>query len=104
MSCNGSDSDGAHPRAHEAVDRKIKYNLNTVECVNVHEHNVQFKFKDGAVKLSYDEALTEGTKSARLLQFWFATPYPTLRRPKLPTPVNQPKTPKKGHFGRWEIS
>ena len=27
-----------------------------------------------------------------------------LRRPKLPTPVNQPKTPKKGHFGWWEIS
>ena len=28
----------------------------------------------------------------------------SLRRPKLPTSVNQPKTPKKGHFGRWEIS
>ena len=27
-----------------------------------------------------------------------------LRRPKLPTPVKQPKTPQKGHFGRWEIS
>ena len=27
-----------------------------------------------------------------------------VRRPKLPTPVNQPKAPKKGHFGRWEIS
>ena len=28
----------------------------------------------------------------------------SLRRPKLPTLVNQPKTPKKGHFGWWEIS
>ena len=27
-----------------------------------------------------------------------------LRRPKLPTPVNRPKTLKKGHFGWWEIS
>ena len=65
MSSNGSDSDGAHPRAHEAVDRKIKYTLDTFECINVDEHNVEFKFKDGAVKLSYDEALTEGTKSAK---------------------------------------
>ena len=51
MSSNGSDSNGAHPRAHEAVDRKIKYTLDTFERINVHEHNVEFKFKDGAVKV-----------------------------------------------------
>ena len=91
MSSNGSDSDGAQPRAHEAVDRKIKYTLDTFERINVHEHNVEFKFKDGAVKLSYDEALTEGTKSARLLQFWLATPYLTdTERARLADSEHQP--------------
>ena len=91
MSCNGSDADGAHPGAHEGVDRKIKYTLDTFERVNVHEHNVEFKFEDGAVKLSYDEALTEGTKSARLLQFWLATPYPTdTERARLADSEHQP--------------
>ena len=76
MSGNGSDSDGVHPRAQEAVHRKIKYTLKMFDRINVHKHNVVFKFKDGAVKLSYDEGLTEGTRSDRLFEFWLATPYP----------------------------
>ena len=84
-------SDGVHPRAHETVDHKIKYTLDTFERINVHEHNVEFKFNDGAVKLSYDQALTGGTKSARLLQFWRATPYSTeTKRARLADSEHQP--------------
>ena len=73
------------------MDRKIKYTLDTFERINVHEHDVEFKFKDGAVILSYDEALTEGTKSARMLQFWIATPYPTdTERAQLADSEHQP--------------
>ena len=67
MSRDGSDSDGANPRAHEAVDRKIKYTLETFERVNIQESNVELVFRDGAIKLSYDEILTEGTKASQIL-------------------------------------
>ena len=45
-----------------------------------------------------------GKHAKRALERGGSCANPLLRRPKLPTPVNQPKTPKKGHYGRWEIS
>ena len=77
MSGNGSGSDGAHPRAHEAVDCKIKYTLETFERIHIQGSNVEYVFRDGALKLSYAEALTDGTKASRMLQLWLATPRPS---------------------------
>ena len=91
MSENGSDSDRANPRAHEAVDRKIKYTLETFERLTVRESNVELVFHDGAVKLSYDEVLTAGTKASRIPQLWLATPHPSdTERARLADSEHQP--------------
>ena len=91
MSENGSDSDGVNPRVHEALDRKIKYTLETFERLIVRESNVEPVFRDGAVKLSYDEILTAGTKASLILQLWLATPHPSdSERARLANSEHQP--------------
>ena len=35
---------------------------------------MEYVFQDGALKLPYAEALTDGTKASRMLQLWLATP------------------------------
>ena len=67
MSGNGSDSDGAHPRSHEAVDRKLKHTLDTFEHINIQESNVEYVLCFGAVKLSYTGELIDGSKASRIL-------------------------------------
>ena len=59
------------------MDRKLRHTLEAFERINIKESNMKYVFCDGAVKLSYAEALTDGSKASRILQPWLATPRPS---------------------------